>query len=617
MNINKINPKKSFLKYLPFIIFFIIIFIWHFTLKPVGDEIGFAKVYYNYNIFNYLSIQYETWTSRLLIDFFLVPLSALPRIIWIFFDSIIFLLIALLLPKIMLNIGKIGEKKSFVYNSLSCIIVLIYIFTINHALASAGYIASTLNYTWPLAFVLLHFYLVKKYIFNENNTSTIQKIAIYLIMVFSLIFAINQELMFVVVIGVYFYIILYCLFNKVKIPNSVLFMCFIIFLGFLNIYLSPGNHLRYLSEISTWFPDYYTLNLVNKVDLGITVLLNWIIFSYGPITGFSFGFSYGLISPFFFGIMGIYIYSITKKKIPTLISLIPFIIVTILIIVSLIGYMPIINFIYAGVTRYGLLHSNLDHIIIFSSIYAIIILSIMFSLIQIYKNRGEKLSSIIFGLLILGFISQMMRGFSPTIWASTDRWEIYYYFCITCATYILSVELLESRYDGLESRYESFKKWLVNHKLWNFILDMNRQRLIIILIIAVLVIVSATALTENYLGKDITLTKISSSAVGVPGQNINVTTSLRNRGIIGTGNFIVNFYLTPTMNLENTNIWIGTESFNNIPGRATVKHKTQLTLPINATPGTYYIIAYADPNNNVKELNEYNNKLFSKKIVIR
>ena len=145
---------------------------------------------------------------------------------------------------------------------------------------------------------------------------------------------------------------------------------------------------------------------------------------------------------------------------------------------------------------------------------------------------------------------------------------------------------------------------------------MSRQRLIIILIIAVLVIVSATVLAENYLGKDIAITKISSSAVGVHCQNINVTTSLRNRGIIGTGNFKVNFYLTPTMNLENTNISIGTESFNNIPGRAAGKHKTQLTLPINTTPGTYYIIAYAYPNNNVKELKEYNNKLFSKKIVI-
>ena len=53
--------------------------------------------------------------------------------------------------------------------------------------------------------------------------------------------------------------------------------------------------------------------------------------------------------------------------------------------------MPIINYFkYAGVTRYGLLHSNLNHILIFSSIYAIVVFSIMFSLVQIYKNKGKE-----------------------------------------------------------------------------------------------------------------------------------------------------------------------------------------------------------------------------------
>ena len=56
---------------------------------------------------------------------------------------------------------------------------------------------------------------------------------------------------------------------------------------------------------------------------------------------------------------------------------------------KLVGYMPLIHFIQAGITKYGLLHSNLEHILIISSIFAIIIFSVMFSLIQIYKN-GDK-----------------------------------------------------------------------------------------------------------------------------------------------------------------------------------------------------------------------------------
>ena len=260
MNFNKINAKKSFLKYLPFVIFFAIIFTWHFTLPRSGDELFFAKVYHNQNIFNFLYIRYESWTSRLLIEFFLVPLAGLPRIIWNFFDSIVFLLIAVLIPKVICNMEKIDEKKSVIYNSLSCIFVLIYIFTTTSALDSAGYIATTLNYIWPLFFGLLHFYLLKKYVFHENNSSTKQKIVIYAIMIFALLFAINQEMMLVLVSVAYLFIILYCLYNKVKIPNTVLFMLFIIFLEFLNVYFSPGNHVRYYVAISNWFPTYYKLH---------------------------------------------------------------------------------------------------------------------------------------------------------------------------------------------------------------------------------------------------------------------------------------------------------------------------------------------------------------------
>ncbi|MCE7697909.1 MAG: DUF6056 family protein, partial [Methanobacterium paludis] len=245
LNFNKINAKKSLLKYLPFVIFFAIIFIWHFTLPRLGDDLMFGKVYHHYNIFNYLSLRYEIWSSRSLIEFFVVPLTGLPRIIWNFFDSIVFLLMAVLIPKIFLNMEKIDEKKSVIYNSLSCIMVLIYIFTTTDALASAGYVATTLNYTWPLFFGLLHFYLVKKYVFSENKSSAKQKIAIYATMIFALIFAINQEMMLVLVSVAYLLIVLYCLRNKVKIPNSVFFMVFIIFLEFLNVYLCPGNHLRY------------------------------------------------------------------------------------------------------------------------------------------------------------------------------------------------------------------------------------------------------------------------------------------------------------------------------------------------------------------------------------
>ena len=454
MNFNKINAKKSFLKYLPFVIFFAIILTWHFTLPRLGDDITFANIYHTQNIFNFIYTYYIFWSSRFLILFFLAPLAGLPRIIWNFFDSIVFLLIAVLIPKVIFNMEKIDEKKSVIYNSLSCIFVLIYIFTTTSALDSAGYIATTLDYTWPLFFGLLHFYLLRKYVFHENNTNTKQKIVIYAIMIFALIFAINQEMMLVLVSVAYLFIILYCLYNKVKIPNTVLFMLFIIFLGVLNVYLSPGNHRRYFWMIYNWFPTYSKFTLVNKIDLGITVLFYRIVLLYS------------LTSLVFFGILGIYIYSITKNKFSVILSLIPLIIVVTIGLMHLIGYMPLIHFINVGMTKYGLLHSNSKkHILIISSIYAIIILSVMYSLIKIYKHGDKRISAAIFCLLILGFSSQIMRGFSASVWVTGQRWEIYYYFCVTCASYILSAKLFESRYDKINN-------WLLKRKLWKFMYNL-------------------------------------------------------------------------------------------------------------------------------------------------
>jgi hypothetical protein len=434
MSINKINARKSLLMYLPFAIFFLIIFIWHLMLPhAANDDLMFSKYFHNDNIINTLAWRYGDWSSRWVIELFLMPLAALPKIVWNFLDSVIFLLMAVLIPRLTLNMEKINEKKSLIYNSLSCILLLIYIYSVSQTLSSAGYISTTLNYTWPLFFGLLHFYLLKKYVFHENNLNTIPKIFIYLVMIFALIFAINQEIMLVVVTGAYFFIILYCLYNKIKIPNPTFLMLFIIFLGFLNVYLSPGNVHRYHQEVLNWFPDYSTLNFINKVDLGITVLFNKITVPHS------------VINILFLTILGTYVYSVTRKKISILIISIPILIMVSLGLMTIAGYTPIVDFINAGVTKYGLLASTLNHILINSVIYAIILLSLIYALVQIWKYNGTKLTFTIFCLLALGFASQMMRGFTPTSWATGDRWEIYYYFFILLATYILSTELVKNR----------------------------------------------------------------------------------------------------------------------------------------------------------------------------
>ena len=144
---------------------------------------------------------------------------------------------------------------------------------------------------------------------------------------------------------------------------------------------------------------------------------------------------------------------------------------------------------------------------------------------------------------------------------------------------------------------------------------MNRKLLIIIIVVAVLVVVSAIVINSQYNGKDITITNLTIPAAAVHGQNITVNPTFRNRGLISTGNFSVSYYLTPKKNTKNR-IFLGALPINNLNGRESNSTTIQLTIPMNTTPGTYYILAYADPNKQLKELDETNNFKFSNTTIV-
>ena len=133
----KLHVKKSsLLMYLPLIIFFIIIFLWHSRLIPAGMTYTLVRCITS-RIYLFLAWHYETWTSRLIIEFFITIFAGLPQIIWNIIDSAIFTLIAVIIPKITFNDNKINEKIIDLL-LLSCVLVLLYIYTINGALWSRG-----------------------------------------------------------------------------------------------------------------------------------------------------------------------------------------------------------------------------------------------------------------------------------------------------------------------------------------------------------------------------------------------------------------------------------------------------------------------------------------------
>lgn len=139
---------------------------------------------------------------------------------------------------------------------------------------------------------------------------------------------------------------------------------------------------------------------------------------------------------------------------------------------------------------------------------------------------------------------------------------------------------------------------------------MNKKLIIIVLVVAVLVVFSALVISGAYFLKDITITNVTAPSSAIHGQKLNVTSIVKNRGIASTGSFDVNFYLTTQKNINNRT-FIGKRTISNLGGRAINQQTSPVIIPDNVTPGNYYILAYADFNNTIKELDEDNNGRFT------
>ena len=237
---NKVETKFNFIrKILPFVFAFIIIILYHFLTKRFGDEIQFSKVLNNRTIINYLIFRYNNWTSRLIIEFFLVIWTAyFPRFVWIITDSIICILIIYYLYKIFIKKENINLAWIFV------IIFLLYPFK---DMGTAGYIATTFNYILPLFGIVYASYILQK---SEKGEKI--KIYEYILSILATFVGCNAEqscLIFTGFLTIYFIKNLYLhTFNR---KNNKLFIIIYIIciISIIFIITCPGNSVRKIKEI--------------------------------------------------------------------------------------------------------------------------------------------------------------------------------------------------------------------------------------------------------------------------------------------------------------------------------------------------------------------------------
>ena len=258
-------------KYFPFIIFAVLMLILHLVMGINGDDIRYAKVLNNQGLIDFINFRYFNWSSRLIIDAFVIILARINMIVWKILDVVIYTFGVYYLIKL---INKNNSKK-IAY--LGILLFLMYPF---YQMASAGWIATTLNYLWCFVFGMISFLpLIYKDLGEKVNGY------VYIISFLALLYATNQEQSIALILGFNLLYLIYCLINKKDIDRFNVLAIAVSVVSLVFILTCPGNALRFVHETSYWYPEFANFTILEKSYLGLvttfgTVLQQKILFPF-------------------------------------------------------------------------------------------------------------------------------------------------------------------------------------------------------------------------------------------------------------------------------------------------------------------------------------------------
>lgn len=104
---------------------------------------------------------------------------------------------------------------------------------------------------------------------------------------------------------------------------------------------------------------------------------------------------------------------------------------------------------------------------------------------------------------------------------------------------------------------------------------------------------------------DLTVTSVNAPSLAYPGDYITVSWTVENQGNTASGSFYNRISLSTTP--YGTDILLGNFEMDSIPAGSSLSDSRNVQIPIDITPGYYYVTVYADTYEEIEETNEYNN----------
>ena len=412
-------------QYLPFILLFMFYFILHYKIYYMVDDIINSGRTYENGMLTYLIDSYNHWSSRLIIYFVNNYMYIFPIIIWKLLDSFIITLGAVFISKIF------NDKKNKYLDYVICTLVITFPFI---QMGTAGFIATTVTYYWPLVFLLICLYPIKK-ILNKQNI----KPYFYPLLFILLLYATDNEQITCFLFGLSLCFIVYLKFiKKEKVNWYIYFLLIFSILKLIYIKTCPGNEERSIIEMTNRFPLYKTLSFKQKILMGIFYTTNILRNDNLPIV--------------ILMLLLCYITNLKNKysfnKIISILNLL--LVISVSLLYSLfVQVFPNVN---SYILNIGVSFSEPIYYINYITLLFIVIFYTN-TLYLLFINFKDNLLPII--LFIGGIATQFIMIFSPTIYASGPRTGSIMFYCIIVINFIMIKQI----YPTLN---ENKKNWIIS-----------------------------------------------------------------------------------------------------------------------------------------------------------
>lgn len=427
----KLNREKI-KEYLPFILMIIIIGIIALGMNlNKGDDIFFKLVSGERSLLSYLQFRYSQWTGRLVIE----------SILWLTsrYDILFRILHPLAIGLLGISLYKLLPERKLGTSWLTVILIALIPIEL---FISAGWITTNVHYIWVGALGVFSLIPLKK-IYEKKTIKWFEYIFYFL----AVLYASNNEQMFVALALFYAGGFLYLLISERKFNLYIFLSLGIMALNFINMLFAPGNMAREADEIAQWFPTFGELSIFQKFDLGLASSL----FHYLYNSNFIY------LALCIILVIGIFWKKETiKAKIISLIPLVAAILLGFVLKVYELAVVwlensssgEVLRLVYRRYKESSILYGDGFNIFSIKSLLVyllmiVIVFSIIYSIYKLLGNRRETL--LLSYILGVGLITRTMMGISPTIWISGVRTFMIFYLCLMYVVLYLYQKVKKNR----------------------------------------------------------------------------------------------------------------------------------------------------------------------------